>query len=286
MVEVLYKYMTAKRALTCLPEVGDGTLRATQPAALNDPFECAVKPLFLDVGWDELRLNQEFASVLSSIHGTTPVTERDVAGAREQYGSLYLRNMFAWQLSQKFGIVSFTMDPRHPLMWSHYTSDGSGFVVGYDVERLWSLSSGEGSLLRVRYVPEMAPILDYKVLSFPEGNLAHLMSLKSDHWSYESEWRLIVELNETIGTGLHDSLGLPINLVRVPNEAIVGVFHTERTPVDVVARVSARLEAPNNRYGTQRLTKLVASPERYGYEDAPRSPAARRSAPGRAGQCG
>ena len=107
-----------------------------------------MKPLFLDVGLDELRLNQQFARVLSSIHGTTPVTERDVAGAREQYGSLYLRNMFAWPLSQKFGIVSFTMDPRHPLMWSHYTSDGSGFVVGYDVERLWSLSSGEGSLRR------------------------------------------------------------------------------------------------------------------------------------------
>ena len=41
-MEILYKYVTANRALTCIPEVGDGTLRATQPAALNDPFECAV----------------------------------------------------------------------------------------------------------------------------------------------------------------------------------------------------------------------------------------------------
>ena len=44
-MKTLYKYMTAERVLTCLPEVGDGTLRATQPAALNDPFECAVEPL-------------------------------------------------------------------------------------------------------------------------------------------------------------------------------------------------------------------------------------------------
>ena len=269
MVEVLYKYMTAERALTCLTEVGDGALRATQPAALNDPFECAVRPRFYDFGGDEFRLNQEFARVLSSIHGTTPVTERDVARARERYGSLYLRNMFAWQLSQKFGIVSFTTDPRHPLMWSHYTSDGSGFAVGYDFERLWSLSSREESLLRVRYSREMAYVFDYKGLGFPEGNLAHLMSLKSDYWSYESEWRLIVELNETIGTGLHDPLGLPVNLVRVPNEAVVGVCHTERTPVDVVERIRSRLESPNNRYGTQRLTKLVASAWYYGYEDAP-----------------
>ena len=42
LVEVLYKYVTSERVLTCLPEVGDGTLRATQPAALNDPFECEV----------------------------------------------------------------------------------------------------------------------------------------------------------------------------------------------------------------------------------------------------
>ena len=31
-----------KRALTCIPEVGNGALRATQPASLNDPFECSV----------------------------------------------------------------------------------------------------------------------------------------------------------------------------------------------------------------------------------------------------
>ena len=38
-MDILYKYVTVQRALTCIPELGDGTLRATQPAALNDPFE-------------------------------------------------------------------------------------------------------------------------------------------------------------------------------------------------------------------------------------------------------
>ena len=41
-MDILYKYVTESIALTCIPDVGDGTLRATQPAALNDPFECAV----------------------------------------------------------------------------------------------------------------------------------------------------------------------------------------------------------------------------------------------------
>ena len=34
-MEILYKYVSAERALLCLPEIGDGALRATQPAALN-----------------------------------------------------------------------------------------------------------------------------------------------------------------------------------------------------------------------------------------------------------
>ena len=267
-MKTLYKYMTAERVLTCLPEVGDGTLRATQPAALNDPFECAVKAAFIEFGWDELRRNQEFAEALSSIPGTTPVTADDVALAKEQHGSLYLRDLFTKQLSQRFGIVSFTTDPRHPLLWSHYTLDGSGFVAGYDVERLKVLTGQEESLRPVRYIDEMAVIESYGLLDFHKGALNALMSLKSDHWSYEKEWRLIVELNDTIGTGLEDRRSLPINLLRVPNEAVVSVYYTERTPLEVVALVRSRLENPNNRYGMNRLTKLVASPERYGYEDS------------------
>ena len=74
------------------------------------------------------------------------------------------------------------------------------------------------------------------------------MWVKSDHWSYESEWRLIVELSDTMGTGSRDSRGLPINFVRVPNEAVVSVFHTERTPIPVVKKVCERLQNPRT-YG-------------------------------------
>ena len=41
--KILYKYMSAERALLVFPESGNGTLRVTQPATLNDPFECASK---------------------------------------------------------------------------------------------------------------------------------------------------------------------------------------------------------------------------------------------------
>ena len=140
-MEILYKYVNASRALACIPEVGDGTLRATQPAALNDPFECAITPRYLMP--DPAEEDRELAQVLSQINESIPITEEDVRNARERYGSLFTRQLFAEQVSNKLGVVSFTTDPFHPLMWSHYTVDGSGFVIGYDKSGLDSLVSGD-----------------------------------------------------------------------------------------------------------------------------------------------
>ena len=107
-MDTLYKYVTAQRALTCIPEVGDGTLRATQPAALNDPFECAVTTIYVIP--DEAEENRELARVLTEINESKPVTEEDVHRARQEHGSLFTRQLFTEQVSTRFGIVAFTTD--------------------------------------------------------------------------------------------------------------------------------------------------------------------------------
>ena len=261
---VVYKYVSSARILTCLPEVGDGTLRATQTSALNDPFECALLKIFLEDSEEED--NAELSGILSELNPNSPVSVGDVAEARIEYGSLYLRELLSRQLSKRFGIVSFATDPRNPLMWSHYTIDGSGFVIGYDMTQLIQLSSGEGRLRPVVYGHK--PIFVDGYLLFIEGNINTLLSYKSDSWSYEQEWRLIVPLNETIGTGNADHHGQPINLLRIPNEAVVRVYHTERTPVEAVNEVRKRLLDSNNRYRAKDPVKLVLSETEYGYKNA------------------
>ena len=139
---ILYKCVTARRALTWIPEVGDGTLRATQPAALNDPFECAVTPTYVIP--DEAQEDSELANVLTEINENKPIFEEDVRCARREHGSLFTRQLFTEQVSTRFGIISFSTHPRHPLMWSHYTTDGSGFVIGYDVGELRTLAGPKG----------------------------------------------------------------------------------------------------------------------------------------------
>lgn len=264
-MNTLYKYVTARRALTCIPEVGDGTLRATQPASLNDPFECAVIASY--VFQEESDENSELAKVLTDINESKRVTDEDVIRARQEHGSLFTRQLLTKQFSTRFGIVSFTTHHRHPLMWSHYTTDGSGFVIGYDVGELSKLAGPNGWLRSVRYGDEPAIIMGPIVLVSPESNLPILLSMKSDHWSYEDEWRLIIELNKTIGTGETDQHGQPINLVRVPNEAVVNVYYTERAEPEAVKLIQDRLADRNNRYRAGKPRKLVLSSISYGYEE-------------------
>ena len=264
---ILYKYMTAQRALNCIPEVGDGTLRATQPAALNDPFECAVETLYVFA--DKAEEDRELAKVLTEINENKPISAKEVCTARIEYGSLFTRQLLSEQFSTRFGIVSLTTNPFHPLMWSLYTTDGSGFVIGYDMSELKKLGGPDDALRAVQYNGRPPVITGPVVFSQPRSNIPIFLSFKSNHWSHEEEWRLIVELNKTVGTGQKDQHDLPINLVQIPNEAVVEVFYTERTSRQDVQLVQARLADPNNRYQAENPRKLILSSTSYEYEEAP-----------------
>ena len=259
--KILFKYVPDERALTCLPELGSGTLRATQPAALNDPFECHQK---LDVFFAGSDHNTRLAQGLTELHERVPVTSDDVADARRRYGSLYVRDLLTRQLSQRFGIVSFSALPFHPLMWSYYTADGSGFVIGYKTARLRQLHGTR--LHKVQYSSEPGVWLHYDVN--PATDPYAILSQKGSHWEYEHEWRLIVELYQTVGLGKTDRHGQPINLLHVPNSAVAKVYYTERTPAESVNEIQRRLGSANNRYGTQHATKLMLSAWTYEYAEA------------------
>ena len=237
-------------------------MRATQPSALNDPFECSITT---GVSRDE-KDDELLADVLSQIHGTAPVTLSDVKSARADYGSLYARHLLTQQLSQRFGIVAFASSPFHPLMWSHYTVDGSGFVIGYSTRMLLDIAEDRSRLVKVRYRSQVPRISSYKTLLRQENEIFEIFAHKSNRWRHEEEWRLIVELKDTVGVGERDEKDQPINLLRIPNEAVEHVFHTERTPPGIVQRIDQRLLEPNNRYSTRKSNKLVTSLEHYSYQ--------------------
>ena len=263
----LYKYVSADRILTCIPEVGNGTLRATQPSALNDPFECHFDDRYSELEmYPGLEEDKDFwlCTILSDLNPTSTICKEDLTRARCKFGSLYLRQLLSEQVSRRFGVVSFSTNPYHPLMWAHYTVDASGFVVGYDKEALETLG-GEESLREVQYGPDPPAI--FSAIHLNEKSLHKILCAKGEHWEYESEWRLILDLTETIGTGRKDQHSQPINVIRIPNSAVKSVFYTERTPVERVNQIRARLTNRINQYLAVTLKQLSLSKSAYRFEE-------------------
>ena len=261
--QVLYKYLPAVRALEVIPEGGNGALRATQPATLNDPLECATNCIAVYPSTDEE--TQDILKSLNFVAPKHPLTDSDVQHTLKQLGTQAWNDLFRKQLSRRFGVISFSISPLHPLLWAHYADSGAGVVIGYRTSILENIATGTERLGAVRYY-EKPPISAGHVIFTDEGNLHVILLSKARYWEYEQEWRLTLELKNTVGTGKNDRNGHSINLCPIPNEAVTEVYYTERTPKSHVDKIAARLNNPNNRFGVDAPKKVVLAYEEYGYE--------------------
>ena len=131
---VLYKNLSAERALKVLPEVGNGALCATQPIAMNDPFECAsTSHAFYSSGraaiFNSVEV-QDIIHVLNTINPEHPVEKSYVQRKQQQFGTQAWNKLLRESLSLRFSVVSFSFKPDIPLLWSHYANSGAGVVIG------------------------------------------------------------------------------------------------------------------------------------------------------------
>ena len=260
---VLYKYICSERALEVLPENGNGALRATQPASLNDPLECATR--CSAVYPSESEEVQEILEALNWIGPEHSLKKSDVQLSRRELGTQAWNDLFRKQLSRRLGVVSFSSSALHPLLWAHYADSGAGVVIGYRVSKLVKIASGYELLGAVRYI-DKPPVSFGHVIFKDEGNLHTILLTKASYWKYEQEWRLTLELKNTVGTGKTDRHGYSINLCPIPNEAVTEVYFTERTPKSTVQTIKSRLQNPSNRFRTGVPRKLVLTPNKYSYE--------------------
>ena len=260
---VLYKYMSADRALRVLPENGNGALRATQPGALNDPLECATICGAAYSSEDEEV--QEIVETLNWIMPEHQVTKSNVQLTRRQLGTQAWNELFRKQLSRRFGVVSFSSSPLYPLLWAHYADSGKGVVVGYRTEELKKIVAGYERVGSVQYLDEPPPVIGHVTFK-DEGNLHVSLLVKARYWEYEAEWRLTLELKNTVGTGEFDQNLYSINVCPIPNEAVTEVYVTERTPQSAIDKIEARLRNTSNRYKAGAPQRLTLASDKYGYE--------------------
>jgi|TARA_B110000093_G_C12819595_1_gene346350 hypothetical protein len=90
------------------------------------------------------------------------------------------------QISKKCGLLCFSEDKYNPVQWAHYADNHKGVCLGFDIP--------EKKLKKVKYV---AARLARETLDQPDCN-EKLLTTKFNHWSYEQERRLIVDLNNNL----------------------------------------------------------------------------------------
>ncbi len=108
-------------------------------------------------------------------------------------------------IDSAIGILSLTGTPDHPLMWSHYANNHSGFVIGFDDSQpffkspRYGMPDDVGSPRRISYTserPRFDPLIDIsqiETLTDDEGMawIDKMFFTKSESWRYEEEWRIV-----------------------------------------------------------------------------------------------
>lgn len=92
------------------------------------------------------------------------------------------------------GFISLSEIWSSPYMWGHYAKNHAGCCLGFDVS---GEKHGRPYAYQMNYVKALLP-LDQKVLTDENYNkkmVNYAMTTKSEHWSYEKEWRVWCSLD-------------------------------------------------------------------------------------------
>ena len=92
------------------------------------------------------------------------------------------------QLSEKRGLLCFSLDWKNPVQWSHYADRHRGLCIDFDVP--------EADVSRVVYVSQRETIDREKLMSDGLPFMDRMMRTKFKHWSYEREVRMFVNLEQ------------------------------------------------------------------------------------------
>ena len=185
---ILYKYLPPDR----IDVLRDGMIRFTQLAALNDPFDC--RPQFMKPEDLSMHFDGEQCCIEWYVRSLQEVW---LSTSRASVGLLCLAESF-----------------DNLLMWSHYTQDHKGFVIGFETDHPFFAQSEDGTgIYKVRYssdrpyVPKQ--IFEEQLRDQPRLTPATQMFFVDDHdfkpyidaddyrlvkspeWEYEQEWRLL-----------------------------------------------------------------------------------------------
>lgn len=173
----------------------------SSPIKFNDPFDCRIVPTF------EICNKTEFYNKVFE-HNKESYPKLSNAELRKMTGKNFAKNyaiiknpkLFSKRVNEMMdtliGVFTLTEDNTNILMWSHYSDSHKGFCVEYDPQRLFEVCYNYikiGDLIvakKVKYSSIYPQINPYK-LDHNYDDYMDCLTVKSDVWNYEKEWRLI-----------------------------------------------------------------------------------------------
>lgn len=152
----------------------------------------------------------------------------------------YAKDIFYQKFDEHLGALCLSEVPDSLLMWSHYAASHTGFVLEFDSHHPYfhekrSPNDEFRHLRRVHY-RETRPSAP---LSELEGT--DLFLVKSGHWGYEREWRVLRALSDAPVVVPNEPL--PIHLFRFPRDALKGVILGSRITKTAETSVRSILQA-------------------------------------------
>jgi hypothetical protein len=184
--EILYKY----RALNGVNKnrveriFTHDELFFPNPMQFNDPFDCKVE---LSLEASEEELNQYVKKIVDkNIFKNNPsekfrLRQRLMHNIRKGK----LDSKISHQISAKLGIYSLSKVPDDILMWSHYADSHRGICIGF-------YAGPYDHFFRISQ--EVIYRTDYPTTAIHHSDDERMKATvltKSDHWSYEKEYRII-----------------------------------------------------------------------------------------------
>lgn len=227
---ILYKYLHPD----LLDVLRHRTIRFTQPADFNDPFEFRPQ---IEAATDDVRAYVEdnfevlVDQLLERFHALTPILTD--ANVRNLLLSLkpMLPEVFRMVQTEELqrvapaidkllnlnvGVLCLSEVRDSILMWGHYTDSHRGVVVGFDSTNPFFSRRGNdlddfGFLRQVNYQ------LDRPQVKLTDTTSLAWFQTKSADWAYEKEWRIVRPLSEADRVDMNPS---PVCLFEFAPDAV------------------------------------------------------------------
>lgn len=259
----IFKYFSPDR----IDVLEDGHIRFTPPGDFNDPFESfpyfkAIAPqkdidaFIEDKGWDKIKIEGMLEESLKAQLRKNPNIKIPFCAVKEWMNAMmeqgkpaltdYFKKFMTMDgtfhrelaintllnaMNQEIGMLCLTEKRDNLLMWAHYTSNHTGFVIQFDTQNSFFDQRNKpneirGHLKKVRYTkkrPELT-LMDPNISKEQTIDrwVNDIFFVKSEHWEYEQEWRMALTLRDCQRVIQKD--GYKIHLFPFPKDCVETVI--------------------------------------------------------------